>query len=133
MGPRPVFFVERSIILCPYLRGSTIGGFTLVHCILHIKCTLTCQVCVTLFHTSIANHLLYVFCPAAHVGVGISGREGQQAVLSSDYSFGQFRYTSRCHILHECYLYRTVHIHKIDLIVFVRLISEFAFHQLSLS
>ena len=28
---------------------------------------------------------------AAHVGVGISGREGQQAVLSSDYSFGQFR------------------------------------------
>ena len=29
---------------------------------------------------------------AAHIGVGISGREGQQAVLASDYSFGQFRY-----------------------------------------
>lgn len=28
---------------------------------------------------------------AAHIGVGISGLEGQQAVLSSDYSFGQFR------------------------------------------
>ena len=33
-------------------------------------------------------------CTAAHVGVGISGREGQQAVLSSDYSFGQFRSAS---------------------------------------
>ena len=31
--------------------------------------------------------------PAAHIGVGISGLEGQQAVLSSDFSFGQFRYT----------------------------------------
>lgn len=29
---------------------------------------------------------------AAHIGVGISGLEGQQAVLASDYSFGQFRY-----------------------------------------
>ena len=28
---------------------------------------------------------------AAHIGVGISGLEGQQAVLASDYSFGQFR------------------------------------------
>ena len=28
---------------------------------------------------------------AAHIGVGISGQEGQQAVLASDYSFGQFR------------------------------------------
>ena len=29
MGPCPTSFVERSIILCPYLGGSTIGGFTL--------------------------------------------------------------------------------------------------------
>ena len=28
---------------------------------------------------------------AAHIGVGISGQEGQQAVLASDFSFGQFR------------------------------------------
>lgn len=33
---------------------------------------------------------VYLFS-AAHIGVGISGVEGQQAVLSSDYSFGQFR------------------------------------------
>jgi phospholipid-translocating ATPase/phospholipid-transporting ATPase len=28
---------------------------------------------------------------AAHIGVGISGREGRAAVLSSDFSFAQFR------------------------------------------
>jgi len=29
---------------------------------------------------------------AAHIGVGISGREGRAAVLSSDFSFAQFRW-----------------------------------------
>lgn len=29
---------------------------------------------------------------AAHIGVGISGQEGMQAVLASDYSFAQFQY-----------------------------------------
>ena len=29
--------------------------------------------------------------------MGISGQEGQQAVLASDYSFGQFRYDVCCH------------------------------------
>ena len=28
---------------------------------------------------------------AAHIGVGISGKEGRQAVLAADYSFAQFR------------------------------------------
>ncbi len=28
---------------------------------------------------------------AAHIGVGISGREGRAAVLASDFSFAQFR------------------------------------------
>ena len=32
------------------------------------------------------------FSTAAHIGVGISGQEGMQAVLASDYSFAQFRY-----------------------------------------
>ncbi|CAF2402588.1 unnamed protein product [Rotaria sp. Silwood2] len=31
----------------------------------------------------------------AHIGVGISGQEGRQAVLASDYSFGQFRFLER--------------------------------------
>ena len=29
---------------------------------------------------------------AAHIGVGISGQEGMQAVLASDFSFAQFKY-----------------------------------------
>lgn len=45
------------------------------------------HVCVDVYHTSITYHLL----TAAHIGVGISGQEGQQAVLASDFSFGQFR------------------------------------------
>ena len=28
MRLQAVYFVERSIMLCPYLRGSTIVGFT---------------------------------------------------------------------------------------------------------
>jgi phospholipid-translocating ATPase len=42
---------------------------------------------------------------AAHIGVGISGLEGQQAVLSSDYSFGQFRYLERLLLVHGHWSY----------------------------
>lgn len=35
---------------------------------------------------------LIILFTAAHIGVGISGQEGMQAVLASDYSFAQFRY-----------------------------------------
>lgn len=39
--------------------------------------------------------LLFVYViSAAHIGVGIAGEEGTQAVLSSDFAFGQFRYVS---------------------------------------
>eukprot|EP00731_Ephydatia_muelleri_P016058 Em0009g482a len=42
---------------------------------------------------------------AAHIGVGISGQEGQQAVLASDYSFGQFRYLERLLLVHGRWSY----------------------------
>ncbi|KAL5481607.1 hypothetical protein EMCRGX_G021802 [Ephydatia muelleri] len=42
---------------------------------------------------------------AAHIGVGISGLEGQQAVLASDYSFGQFRYLERLLLVHGRWSY----------------------------
>ena len=47
-------------------------------------CVCVC-VCVCFF-----NFLLFLV--AAHIGVGISGHEGQQAVLSCDYSIAQFRF-----------------------------------------
>ncbi|KAG2451812.1 hypothetical protein HYH02_003588 [Chlamydomonas schloesseri] len=37
---------------------------------------------------------------AAHIGCGISGREGRAAVMASDYSFAQFKYVARLVLLH---------------------------------
>ncbi len=37
---------------------------------------------------------------AAHIGVGISGREGRAAVLAADFSFAQFRFVSRLVLMH---------------------------------
>lgn len=45
---------------------------------------------------------------AAHVGIGISGEEGQQAANASDYSFGQFRFLKRLLLVHGQYSYRRV-------------------------
>ena len=42
---------------------------------------------------------------AAHIGVGISGREGQQAVLASDFSFAQFRFLERLLLVHGRWSY----------------------------
>ncbi|XP_058158033.1 phospholipid-transporting ATPase FetA-like [Dasypus novemcinctus] len=42
---------------------------------------------------------------AAHVGVGISGQEGMQAMLSSDFAFSQFRYLQRLLLVHGRWSY----------------------------
>ncbi|XP_026108668.1 phospholipid-transporting ATPase ID-like, partial [Carassius auratus] len=42
---------------------------------------------------------------AAHIGVGISGQEGIQAVLASDYSFSQFRFLQRLLLVHGRWSY----------------------------
>uniref|UniRef100_A0A8B9X2V0 Phospholipid-transporting ATPase n=1 Tax=Bos mutus grunniens TaxID=30521 RepID=A0A8B9X2V0_BOSMU len=42
---------------------------------------------------------------AAHIGVGISGQEGMQAMLSSDYAFSQFRYLQRLLLVHGRWSY----------------------------
>ncbi|XP_011498732.1 PREDICTED: phospholipid-transporting ATPase ID isoform X1 [Ceratosolen solmsi marchali] len=41
----------------------------------------------------------------AHIGVGISGQEGLQAVLASDYSIGQFRFLERLLMVHGRWSY----------------------------
>ena len=43
---------------------------------------------------------------AAHVGVGISGLEGQQAARSSDYSIGQFKFLKNLMFVHGREAYR---------------------------
>ncbi|XP_070541924.1 phospholipid-transporting ATPase ID-like isoform X2 [Ptychodera flava] len=42
---------------------------------------------------------------AAHIGVGISGQEGMQAVLASDFSFAQFRFLERLLLVHGRWSY----------------------------
>lgn len=42
---------------------------------------------------------------AAHIGVGISGQEGMQAVLASDYSIAQFMYLERLLLVHGRWSY----------------------------
>ncbi|XP_029359259.1 phospholipid-transporting ATPase ID isoform X2 [Echeneis naucrates] len=42
---------------------------------------------------------------SAHIGVGISGQEGIQAVLASDYSFSQFRFLQRLLLVHGRWSY----------------------------
>ena len=42
----------------------------------------------------------------ADVGVGIAGEEGRQAVMSSDYAIGQFRFLTRLMLVHGRWSYR---------------------------
>jgi phospholipid-translocating ATPase len=42
----------------------------------------------------------------AHVGVGIAGEEGRQAVMSADYAIGQFRFLTRLVLVHGRWSYR---------------------------
>jgi P-type E1-E2 ATPase len=44
----------------------------------------------------------------AHIGVGIAGKEGTQAMRASDYSFGQFRYLSKLLLVHGRWGYRRI-------------------------
>jgi hypothetical protein len=46
-----------------------------------------------------------LFSLAAHIGVGISGQEGMQAVLASDFSLAQFRYLERLLLVHGRWSY----------------------------
>lgn len=43
---------------------------------------------------------------AADIGVGIAGEEGRQAVMSSDYAIGQFRYLARLVLVHGRWSYK---------------------------
>eukprot|EP00736_Rhodelphis_marinus_P009053 Rmarinus@m.19911 len=45
---------------------------------------------------------------AAHVGVGIAGKEGMQAVLASDYAIGQFRFLQRLVLCHGRWSYKRI-------------------------
>lgn len=58
--------------------------------------------CLSRFYVLMTN-LDYLL--AAHIGVGISGKEGMQAVLASDYSIAQFRFLERLLLVHGRWSY----------------------------
>jgi P-type E1-E2 ATPase len=45
---------------------------------------------------------------AAHVGIGISGQEGLQAVMASDYAISQFRYLETLLLVHGSWSYKRI-------------------------
>lgn len=67
----------------------------------------------------------------AHVGVGISGREGLQAARAADFSFGKFRFLKRLILIHGRYSYnRTAFlaqysIYKSLLLCFIQILFSF--------
>ncbi|OCK78643.1 phospholipid-translocating P-type ATPase [Lepidopterella palustris CBS 459.81] len=60
--------------------------------------------CLTLAVGDGANDVAMI--QEAHVGVGIAGEEGRQAVMSSDYAIGQFRFLTRLILVHGRWSYR---------------------------
>ena len=44
----------------------------------------------------------------AHIGVGISGKEGAQAVQAADFSFSQFKFLTRLLLIHGRWAYRRI-------------------------
>lgn len=67
----------------------------------------------------------------AHVGVGISGREGLQAARAADYSFGKFKFLNRLILVHGRYSYNRsaflaqYSIYKSLVICFVQILFSF--------
>ena len=60
--------------------------------------------CVTLAIGDGANDVSMI--QAAHVGVGIYGREGTQALCASDYAIGQFRFLAKLLLVHGMWNYK---------------------------
>ncbi|KAK5584312.1 hypothetical protein RB653_005920 [Dictyostelium firmibasis] len=51
-----------------------------------------------------ANDVMMIQC--AHVGIGINGKEGNQAIYAADYSISQFQHLSRLLLVHGHHSYR---------------------------
>ncbi|MGH0129080.1 UNVERIFIED_CONTAM: hypothetical protein FKN15_069061 [Acipenser sinensis] len=62
-----------------------------------------CKKAITLSIGDGANDVNMI--KTADIGVGISGQEGMQAVMSSDYAFAQFRYLERLLLVHGRWSY----------------------------
>nr|CAD7397985.1 unnamed protein product [Timema cristinae] len=81
---------------CNVEESENVAGFAVVingHSLVHA------------LHPQLEKLFLEVSCQSAHIGVGISGQEGMQAVLASDYSIAQFRFLERLLLVHGRWSY----------------------------
>ena len=53
-----------------------------------------------MFHCHPTGSALALQIQAAHVGVGISGQEGMQAVMAADFAIAQFRFLANLLLVH---------------------------------
>lgn len=126
---------NQMLAMGPVERGLVIDGASLFHALhddlkmvfldvcTRCKATICCRVsplqksmvvklvkdnikCVTLAIGDGANDVPMI--QAAHVGIGISGQEGMQAVLASDYAIAQFRFLQRLLLVHGRWSFQRV-------------------------
>ena len=62
----------------------------------------------------------------ADIGVGISGVEGMQAVMASDFSIAQFRFLERLLVVHGHWCYKRI----AQMVFFLTVISNKHSHQM---
>lgn len=62
----------------------------------------------------------------ADIGVGISGVEGMQAVMASDFSIAQFRFLERLLVVHGHWCYKRI----AQMVFFLTVISNKNSHQM---
>jgi len=72
------------------------------------RCNKMTKSCITLAIGDGANDVAMI--KAAHVGIGINGLEGMQAVMNSDYAIGQFRFLQNLLFVHGAWSYRRISI-----------------------
>ncbi|KAI5942315.1 putative phospholipid-transporting ATPase IM [Manis javanica] len=87
MKPKIPFKIPEEVPSGNY--GLVINGYSLAHAL----------------EGNLELELLRTACMSAHIGVGISGQEGMQAMLNSDYTFSRFHYLQRLLLVHGRWSY----------------------------
>ncbi|KAL7746748.1 hypothetical protein RI367_007911 [Sorochytrium milnesiophthora] len=101
----------KAVICC---RVSPLQKAQVVQLVKHGRHAVTCAI------GDGANDISMI--QAAHIGVGIAGEEGLQAVMASDYAVAQFRYLARLLLVHGRWSY-----HRISELIFNFLFKDLVF------
>lgn len=101
--------MTENVILCNFNNAHFIGKAVICCRVTPLQKAMVVQLikkykkAVTLAIGDGANDVSMI--KEAHIGVGITGQEGNQATLASDYSLGQFRFLERLLLVHGRWSY----------------------------